>query len=183
LTVNDGVGGNTIANSVSSVNAPPNLTAQVVAYDPSAGFVTGGGWINSPAGAYTANTSLTGKATFGFVSKYEKGATVPTGETEFNFQVANFNFHSALYQWLVISGPMAQYKGSGTINGSGNYNFILTGRDGALVGGSTPDGFRIKITDPVSGSVIYDNLLSTDDSVTSANTQTLGGGSIVVHSK
>lgn len=71
---------------------------------------------------------MTGKATFGFVSKYEKGANVPTGETEFNFQVANFNFHSALYQWLVISGPMAQY-------GSDNYNFLLTGRDGALVGG------------------------------------------------
>jgi len=183
LTVNDGAGGITIANTVSSANAPLNLSAQVVVYDPSSGFVTGGGWINSPAGAYTANTTLTGKATFGFVSKYEKGANVPTGETEFNFQVANFNFHSALYQWLVISGPMAQYKGSGTINGSGNYNFILTGRDGALVGGNSPDGFRIKITDPISGSVIYDNLLSTDDSMTSANTQTLGGGSIVVHSK
>ena len=27
----------------------------VVVYDPSAGFVTGGGWINSPAGAYAAD--------------------------------------------------------------------------------------------------------------------------------
>jgi len=45
----------------------------VVIYDPSAGFVTGGGWIDSPAGAYVAEPGLTGKANFGFVSKYKKG--------------------------------------------------------------------------------------------------------------
>jgi hypothetical protein len=180
LTVNDGVGGITIANTVSSTNAPPNLAAQVVVYDPSAGFVTGGGWIDSPAGAYIANPALTGKATFGFVSKYQKGATIPTGETEFNYKVANFNFHSTNYQWLVISGPMAQYKGTGTINGSGNFNFMLTGREGKLAGSNTADGFRIKITDS-AGNVIYDNLLSTDDSMTSANTQAIGGGSVVIH--
>jgi DNA-binding NarL/FixJ family response regulator len=42
-------------------------------YDPSGGFVTGGGWIDSPAGSYTADPALTGKAKFGFVSKYKKG--------------------------------------------------------------------------------------------------------------
>jgi len=31
---------------------------------PSAGFVTGSGWINSPAGAYVSDPSLTGRATF-----------------------------------------------------------------------------------------------------------------------
>jgi len=175
LTFNDGLGGIAIANTVSSTNAPPNLPDTVVVYDSSAGFVTGGGWINSPAGAYTWNPSLAGKASFGFVSKYQKGATVPTGETEFNYQVANFNFHSASYQWLVVSGSMAQYKGTGTINGSGNYNFLLTALDG------TPDGFRLKITDPTSSSVIYDNKLSTDDTMSNQNTQAISGGSIVIH--
>ena len=51
----------------------------VVVYDPNGAFVTGGGWINSPAGAYAANPALMGKANFGFVSKYKKGANVPTG--------------------------------------------------------------------------------------------------------
>ncbi|PYV84870.1 MAG: hypothetical protein DMG05_23800 [Acidobacteria bacterium] len=175
LTFNDGLGGIAIANAISSTNAPPNLLAAVVVYDPSAGFVTGGGWINSPAGAYAADTSLAGKASFGFVSKYQKGATIPTGETEFNYQVAKFNFHSASYQWLVISGSMAQYKGTGTINGSGNYNFLLTALDG------NPDGFRIKITDPNTSSVIYDNRLGNDDNINSNNTQAIGGGSIVIH--
>jgi PKD domain len=166
-----------------SANTVAGLTAMVVVYDPNAGFVTGGGWINSPAGAYAQDKNLTGKASFGFVSKYEKGATIPTGDTEFNFQVAKFDFHSTAYQWLVVSGPMAQYKGTGTINGAGNYNFLLTARDGDVAGGGGVDGFRIKITDPVTGNVIYDNLMSSDDTVTSANTQAIGGGSIVIHSK
>ena len=55
----------------------------IVVYDPDAGFVTGSGWIESPAGAYTADTTLSGKATFGFVSKYKKGATVLDGRTQF----------------------------------------------------------------------------------------------------
>ena len=84
-----------------TVTDPDQLTGQatfqfVVIYDPSGGFVTGGGWINSPAGAFTANPSLTGKANFGFVSKYEHGATVPTGNTQFQFQTANFKFQSTL---------------------------------------------------------------------------------------
>jgi hypothetical protein len=58
----------------------------VVVYDPSAGFVTGGGWIDSPAGAYAANPALTGNANFGFVAKYQQGANTPTGNTEFQFQ-------------------------------------------------------------------------------------------------
>ncbi|MHA2143475.1 MAG: PKD domain-containing protein [Candidatus Thorarchaeota archaeon] len=37
-------------------------TQYCVIYDPSDGFVTGGGWIDSPAGAYLADPSLSGKA-------------------------------------------------------------------------------------------------------------------------
>jgi hypothetical protein len=77
LAVNDGVGGIGIVNKVNS-----DLPAMEVIYDPNGGFVTSGGWI------------MTGKANFGFVSKYQKGTTIPTGETEFNFQVGNLNFHS-----------------------------------------------------------------------------------------
>ncbi len=83
----------------------------IVVYDPDGGFVTGGGWIDSPDGAYAADTDLTGKATFGFVSKYKKGATIPTGETQFQFKVADLKFHSDSYEWLVVAGPRAQYKG------------------------------------------------------------------------
>ena len=139
--------------------------AYVVVYDPNGGFVTGGCWITSPAGAYRPDPSLAGKATFGFVSKYQKGATVPTGNTEFQFKAGDLNFKSTAYEWLVIAGSKAQYKGTGTINGAGSYGFILTAND------ATTDTFRIKIWDAATGNVVYDNNGDT----------ALGGGSIVVH--
>ncbi len=172
LTVTDACGNASTATQIGGMDA------MVVIYDPNAGFVTGGGWINSPAGAYTADPSLAGRANFGFVSKYLKGAKVPTGETEFQYQVGNLNFHSTAYQWLVISGPDAQYKGSGTINGISGYTFLLTAQDGQISGGGGTDKFRMKIWN--AGGVVYDNqMASLDDAVA---TTALGGGSIVIHS-
>jgi hypothetical protein len=167
--------------TVSDGDLEGSNTSMLVVYDPLGGFVTGGGWIDSPARAYTADPSLTGKATFGFVSKYLKGATVPTGATEFQFKVANLNFHSESYQWLVVAGAKAMYKGVGTINRSGNYGFILSAIDAALTAPTTDvDRFRIKIWDKDSGdSLVYDN-----EMVTAENedpTTNIGGGSIVIH--
>jgi hypothetical protein len=153
----------------------------VVIYDPNGGFVTGGGWINSPAGAYTANPELTGKANFGFVAKYKKGSTVPEGNTEFQFKAGNINFNSSSYDdmRLVISGFKANYKGVGKINGSGNYGFLVSAIDGAIKNSGGIDKFRIKIWDKVSGIVIYDNDLGKDEN--DLPTTALGGGSIVIH--
>jgi hypothetical protein len=154
----------------------------VVIYDPSAGFVTGGGWINSPTGAYVANPSLTGKANFGFNAKYQKGSNVPDGQTEFQFQVGNVNFHSTEYEWLVISGYKAQYRGSGTINNSGSYGFLLTAYDGKINGGGGVDKFRIQIWDKNHGNgVVYDNSPGASSDIDSANPEALAGGSIVIH--
>ena len=156
-------------------------TRQLVIYDPTAGFVTGGGWIASPAGAYAPDAALAGKATFGFVSKYKKGATVPTGETAFTFQVAGLAFYSNSYQWLVIAGARAQYKGVGQINGAGSYGFLLTAIDGQVKGGGGVDKFRIKIWDLATEAMVYDNQMGADDGVDL--TTVLGGGSIVIHAK
>ena len=109
-------------------------------------FVTGGGWINSPAGSYVANASIAGKVTLGFNSRYEDGASAPKGETQFQFQAGNLNFKSASYDWLVISGYKAQYRGHGTINGSGDYGFILTAIDGKQPGGGGADRLRSRST-------------------------------------
>jgi PKD repeat protein len=166
LTVTDKDGG-----------ASTSVFQYVVAYDPSGGFVTGGGWITSPAGAYAANTALTGKATFGFVAKYQHGANVPSGNTQFQFNAAGFNFSSTSYDWLVVAGSKAQYKGSGTINGSGDYAFMLTAVDGHDNGGT--DKFRLKVWDKTTGAVIYDNEAGTSD--TGTPTTALAGGSIIIH--
>jgi hypothetical protein len=151
--------------------------AFVVIYDPDGGFVTGGGWIDSPQGAYKPDPSVAGKATFGFVSKYKRGASTPTGNTEFQFKAADLNFHSNSYQWLVVTqgGSRAQFKGEGTINGASDlngapYKFMLWAGDG------DPDTFRIRIWwEDAGGSEtdVYDNGFD----------QAIGGGSIVVHTK
>lgn len=154
-------------------------TRYFVVYDPEGGFVTGGGWIMSPTDAYTEDPTLTGKASFGFVSKYHKGATVPSGQTEFQFKTAGLNFHSSSYEWLVISGARAQYKGVGTLNGSGEYGFMLTTIDGQINGGGGADRFRIKIWERESGKIIYDNQMDAGDD--EEPTTALGGGSIVIH--
>jgi hypothetical protein len=146
----------------------------LVVYDPSGGFVSGGGWIDSPDGAYLPDPSISGKATFGFVSKYKKGATVPTGNTEFQFKVAGLNFHSNTFDWLVINqgSSNAQFKGTGTINGglapNGElYKFMIWASDG------DPDAFRIKIWYEENNVevTVYDNGIE----------QAISGGSIVVH--
>jgi CSLREA domain-containing protein len=174
LTVTDKSGATSTATNVG------DLQAMIVIYDPNGGFVTGGGWINSPAGAYRADPTLTGKANFGFVSKYQKGATVSTGNTEFQFKAGNLNFKSVSYEWLVIAGAKAQYKGSGTINGAGNYGFMLTATDGQQNGGGGVDRFRIKIWDKQNNdAIVYDNQFGSADG---ANPSTaIGGGSIVIH--
>ncbi len=151
----------------------------VVVYDPDGGFVTGGGWFISPAGAYYPDPSLSGKATFGFVSKYKKGADIPTGETEFQFRIADLNFHSDSYDWLVIAGKKAQFKGVGTINGEGNFGFMLTAIDAKLTPSTDVDSFRIKIWDKANDTVVCDNQMGADE--IGDPTTVIGGGSIVVH--
>jgi hypothetical protein len=140
----------------------------VEVYDPNAGFITGGGWIQSGGGAYQPDDSLTGKASFGFVVKYKKGATTPTGNTEFQFRNGDLNFHASHYEVLIVTGPHAAYfRGVGTINGSGRYGFSV------WVGDGDPDTIRIRIWEEGAATVIYDN----------GGAQALGGGSIVIHTK
>jgi len=158
------------------------LTIIIAVYDPNGGgFVTGGGWINSPAGSYAADPAASGRANFGFSSQYKKGATVPTGQTEFQLHFASFNFHSEAYEWLVVSGHKAQYKGTGRVNGSGGYGFILTAYDGNVTGGGGVDRFRIKIWKLSDGTVVYDTKMGTPDDMDHANPLAIGGGSIVIH--
>jgi hypothetical protein len=151
-----------------------------VVYDPSAGFVTGGGWIDSPAGASTEYPDAVGKASFGFVSKYKKGQSEPIGNTEFQFKAGDLNFHSDSYDWLVIAGAKAMYKGTGTINGAGNFGFMLSAIDEELTPSTDEDMFRIKIWDKDDGdAVVYDNNVGGAEDADP--TTAIAGGQIVIH--
>ncbi|MCW0484806.1 HYR domain-containing protein, partial [Gaoshiqia sediminis] len=153
----------------------------VVVYDPDGGFVTGGGWINSPEGAYAADATLTGKANFGFNAKYKKGSNAVDGNTEFQFHAGNMNFKSSSHDAmsLVIAGAKAIYKGQGSINKVSGYSFMVSAIDGDLKAKGEPDRFRIKIWESATGSVVYDNQLGADDNAEAITA--LGGGSVVIH--
>ena len=166
LTVTDDDGG---SNS--------SVFQYLVVYNPNDGFVTGGGWIDSPAGAYAANPQLSGKASFGFVARYQNGASAPTGNTEFQFKAGDFNFRSVDYQWLVVAGANAKFKGTGTVNGQVGYQFMITAHDGQMQGSDGVDKFRIKVWN--AGGVVYDNQPGASDDSQAATA--LKGGSIVIH--
>ena len=155
--------------------------AYVVVYDPSAGFVTGGGTIDVAAGSQPSAPDASGVANFGFVSKYHKGAKVPTGATNFRFKAGNFDFQSNAYDWLVIAGTRAQYKGTGTVNGEGSYGFLLTAVDGNAKNSTGNDTLRLKVWDLESDGVMFDNQRGADDNADPATA--IRSGSIVVHRK
>jgi len=148
----------------------------VVIYDANGGFATGAGIIDSPAGAYIPDATLTGKANFGFISKYQKGKSVPEGNSHFLFHAANMNFFSTSYDWLVVAGSKVQLKGSGTINHDGNYGFLLTATDG---GTKDSDKFRIKIWNKETNSIVYDNQKGDSDIAEPATI--IESGNIVIH--
>jgi PKD repeat protein len=100
----------------------------VIVYDRLAGFVTGSGTINPDGASFAIN------------AKYTKGATVPTGQTSFVYEAGAKDFESTSYEWLVVTdGVYATFKGRGSINDLGDYNFMLWAANGET------NTFRIKI--------------------------------------
>ena len=140
-------------------------------------------------GAYAGAPLSSGRAEFGFVSKYKKGAQVPTGNTAFELVTEGFEFSSTSYQWLVVSGAAAQYQGVGVIEGlPGEYQFKVTVRDADVNDNDSHevDAFRIKVWTEAydeydSEIVVYDNGLGAGDTDEEAGTQPIDGGSIVIH--
>ncbi len=155
-------------------------TRQFVIFELTSGLVTGGGWFNSPAGAYSPNPSLVDKATFGFNCKYHKGDSAPSGQMVFQLQAAGCKFQSTAYDSLSISNAKAVFKGTGIVNGAGDYGFTISISDGQISGDGI-DRFRIRIWDKASGNTLYDNQQGAPDQA--EPTMALAGGSLVIHKK
>lgn len=166
--------------SLATEEADNTIKRYIVIYDPEGGFVTGGGLIYSPAGASNWYPEATGVASFGFVSKYVKNKVNPDGNTAFKFQAGDLDFKSTEYEWLVVAGSKAKFKGWGKINGEGEYGFIISAIDGDVKEKGDPDLFRIKIWDRYTEEVAYDNEIGNE--IDADPSTTLLHGSIVVHS-
>jgi PKD domain len=151
----------------------------VVVYDASGGFATGGGWLESPSGAYTPENSsdpdLTGRAQFAFQSKYLRGATTPSGTTSFRFSAAALDLQSTAYDWLVVSGTKATFRGTGTVNGEAGYRFVVVASDGRS---GEADRLRVRIWNDSTGVLVYDNQVGV--ALTDNPTTAIRGGQIAV---
>ena len=155
-----GVFGVTVTVANDEGFAASELFQYVVVYDAGAGSVTGGGTFES-----------NGKATFGFTVRYERGAAEPSGSTQ--MKAGALDLHATKYDWLVISGSRAQFRGSARVNGGGDYAFLFTVVDGS------PDRLRVKIWDKTTGDVVYDTQGGASDAADPATV--VDRGSIVIH--
>jgi PKD repeat protein len=163
LTVTDDDGGSDTKRS----------SGQVVIYDPNAGWITGGGWINSPANACPSSGGAAGKLSFSFASKYESASSPPTGNADFKLNQGKLDFHGTSLDWMVVANNSARIEGRGTLNGGGDYGFSLEATDG------TVDEIRIRIWRRSTGAVVYDN--QPGSPIGTSTLTPLGGGSIQVH--
>jgi hypothetical protein len=166
LTVTDQWGHSATANTVGGDNAV------VVVFDQDAGFGNGNGRIVSPVGAFPANPQQTGRADFDFGAKYHKLETTPRGTTSFKLVGADFDFLSTSYDWVVARPAGCLFSGSGTVNGAGDYAFVLYAVDGTDVG--AVDKFRIKITNKANGAVVYDCQMGSPDNAVATTPITQG---------
>jgi len=162
----------------SFANTNDDLEEIVVIYDPNGGYTYGGGWFNSPAGALTADKTIRGKVSYGFSVNYYKGATLPKGETQFEFKVGNLQYDALNFDYLSISGYKAVFAGSGKIvGGQSGVSFIMSVIDGAL-DETGINKIRIKIFNKNTGLIYYDNQPGASDA---ANPSTpVGSNSTVV---
>jgi hypothetical protein len=69
---------------------------------PADGFITGGGWINSPAGALVGTVAM-GKASYSFNAKYNPATGVSSGSATFEFPAGALNLASTRIDWLVVA--------------------------------------------------------------------------------
>ena len=114
---------------------------------------------------------------------------MPTGNTQFQFQEGNLDFESSAYQWLVVSGSKAQFQGTGTINGTGNYGSrcsltMAPSRDRAPTWMASGSRFGTLLPDGSLTNIVYDDVF-TGTSSPGSGTEPLdkvnGNGSVQIH--
>lgn len=147
---------NSDATGVTTTSLVDNLAQQegqavVQCPPPSGGFVTGGGNLDDVNG---------NNLTFGFVAHMVNGS--PSGHTTVvEHSTSGINFQSTGYSSISVSGCIATYSGTGTVNGSGTYNFTVTAVDSRMSGCPyATDEFGIQITDATTGTTAFYQPLS-----------------------
>lgn len=138
----------------------PTTTASITAAPTNTGAIAGAGWISSPTGSYVKKPTYGGKGYFAFAAGYVGNNPLPSGVTAFILKSGSllsstaFSFASLSNELLVVSGSQSTLTGTGKVNGSGNFGFMLTVLDGHS-SANTKDKLRIKIWDKANGNAVY----------------------------
>lgn len=140
----------------------------VVIYDPCAGHVTGGGYMVEDGA----------KNNYGFNAKYDQGEQTPKANVTYQNKNLNFKFKANNAEWLMVNNDQAIFKGTGSVNNAGKYNYIVSFIDGDVVQKKDQDYFRIIIWDEF-GQVYYDNQSGDADAARAVNP--IGNGSLTIH--
>ena len=107
--------------------------------------------------------------------QYHTGDTVPSGHANFRFNVADLDFNSTGFAWLIVTNGQtkAYFRGTGDVNGDPGYDFLVSVTD------ASPDTFRMQVTEHATGNVIYDNQNGAPDDATAV--QPVLTGSVQIH--
>ena len=188
-------------NMTDECEASTYVYHSIIVMDNLRGTVTGGGWFDSPEGAYFLKPRTAGKATFAFEASNSSRKAGPEGHVVFNFKDGNIKFRSTDVEWMHVEEETAIVQAAGRLNGKHGYQILISvvdedkDRDDEARGRKGSDKkdkrkgeddkkdkdkkridlIRVQITDP-AGEVIYDSQPGAAD-VATATTQ-LGGGSI-----
>jgi probable HAF family extracellular repeat protein len=116
--------------------------------------IVGEGVFLSPAAAYKAAPARASLASFSFASDTRGSSLAPV-----RFNVGALAFRSSRVESVKLERGGIEYRGSGTVNGAGNYRFVMNAAPGAKPGSA--DQFRIRISHTEPGTqaevVDYDN--------------------------
>jgi hypothetical protein len=124
----------------------------VVVISVMAGGIGGSGVLDGPPFRVAA-AAPAGRVQFRLSAKYAGDGAVPQGQTVLRFQATHRTFRTTGLRWLVVSGDTAWYEGTGTINGTGSYGFLVA----ASGGGGGAGKVRIRIWNEATGAVVYDS--------------------------
>ncbi len=146
--------------------------------DPTPGYITGGGWLLSPEGAYTPEPLAAGKAFFGFTARNKEGMEEPEGNLVFLLPDARLFFHSRNIDWLSVDGNQAYVEGIGRIGREEGYHFLVSLVDQGQGFRSPQDHFRLIIWDQEE-NIIYDNQPETSRYAVAS--EPIERGNLVIH--
>jgi probable HAF family extracellular repeat protein len=120
--------------------------------------LAGEGSFMSLPGATTSAPTLSGLASFAFVSEGTPGGSRARNAAAIVFEAPGVRLRSDAEVEVLATATRVQYRGSGTVDGKGKVQFLLTASDGA---GARKDRIRMRIWQHAPGSkaetLIYDN--------------------------